>query len=81
VWLSPEFRGWNIEEETRAIVAPLLLVQGREDEYGTLAQVDSIAKRVRGRVETRVLERCGHSPHRDRPDDTLAAITEFVASL
>ncbi len=29
-----------------AIKKPVLAVQGEDDEYGTMAQVDSIAKRV-----------------------------------
>jgi pimeloyl-ACP methyl ester carboxylesterase len=65
-WLSPAFRGWNIESEIEAIACPVLAVQGEDDEYGTLEQVRAIARRL---PKTRLLEiaKCGHSPHRDQP--------------
>ncbi len=77
IWLDPAFRAWTIEEELRTIVCPLLAVQGLDDEYGTLEQIRGIARRVPG---TRRLELpgCGHSPHRDRPDELIDAVTGFM---
>jgi pimeloyl-ACP methyl ester carboxylesterase len=77
IWLDPRFRSWNIEECLSEITCPLLVIQGENDEYGTLAQVEAIKSRVPG-TETLVLPECGHSPHRDQPEKTLAAITKFV---
>lgn len=77
-WLDPGFRAWNIEACLPAIRVPMLLVQGREDPYGTLAQLDAIERAVAGPVRRTVLDACGHSPHRDQPDRTLAAIAAFV---
>jgi pimeloyl-ACP methyl ester carboxylesterase len=81
IWLAPAFRGWNIEASLAGIACPLLLIQGRDDEYGTLAQLDAIEARVRDRVERVVLDDCGHSPHRDQPDATLATIRRFIEAL
>jgi pimeloyl-ACP methyl ester carboxylesterase len=81
IWLSPAFRDWNIERYLPGIDCPLLLIQGRDDEYGTLAQLDAIERQVSGRVERVELADCGHSPHRDQPSATLAAITDFVSTL
>jgi pimeloyl-ACP methyl ester carboxylesterase len=81
IWLSPAFRDWNIESFLPAIACPLLLIQGRNDEYGTLAQLDAIEREVPGRVERVELDDCGHSPHRDQPQATLAAIAAFVSAL
>lgn len=81
-WLNPEFRDWNIEEYVRRITASVLVIQGEDDEYGTAAQVESIARQAaRGRVETRLLPRCGHSPHRDQPEITRDALNSFVRKL
>jgi len=80
-WLAPAFRAWSIEAEVSAVDAPVLVVQGRDDEYGTLAQVDAIQRRALGRVDACVLPRCGHSPQRDQEEATLAAITAFATSL
>ena len=81
VWLSPAFRGWNIESCLPRIECPLLLIQGREDDYGTTAQLDAIEREVSGRVERLELAECGHSPHRDQPQATLAAIAGFISAL
>ncbi|HTU82817.1 MAG TPA: alpha/beta hydrolase [Candidatus Acidoferrales bacterium] len=66
VWLSVEFAQWNIEEYVRRLTAPALLVQGIEDEYGTAAQLEAIARQAPAPVDRVLLARCGHSPHRER---------------
>jgi len=81
IWLDPAFRAWNIEAGLEAITCPVLLIQGADDEYGTLAQIEAIAAGVSWPVERLVLEACGHSPQRDQPDATLGAISAFVARL
>ena len=81
LWLSPEFEHWSIEDALPGIRTPLLVVQGRDDPYGTLRQVEAIAGGVGGPRETLVLDGCGHSPHRDRARTTTRAIARFVAGL
>ena len=81
VWLSPGFRDWNIEYSLPGIGCPLLLIQGRDDEYGTMAQLDAIERGVSRTTERVELDACGHSPQRDQPEATLAAIAGFVAAL
>jgi pimeloyl-ACP methyl ester carboxylesterase len=77
VWLNPEFAAWNIEGLLPAIDVPVLLIQGEDDPYGTLAQIDSVAMRVQGPVERLVLP-CRHAPHAQAPEETLTAATRFV---
>jgi pimeloyl-ACP methyl ester carboxylesterase len=79
IWLDPRFREWNIEEYLDAITCPMLVIQGENDEYGTLAQVAAIQRRVPG-TQTLTLPRCGHSPHRDQPEITLGVISKFLAT-
>ncbi len=78
IWLHPPFREWNIEEEIASIAAPVLAVQGIDDEYGTMAQIHGIAKAVK---HAKLLEvaACGHSPHRDQPDAVIRAASAFVS--
>ena len=78
VWLRPEFRQWNIEEYLPAIESPVLVVQGEDDEYGTLRQVDTVLRQVNGPTRSLVLTRCGHSPHSDQPDAVLEAASGFI---
>jgi pimeloyl-ACP methyl ester carboxylesterase len=77
-WLSAAFRGWNIEGCLPAITSPLLVIQGRDDEYGTLAQVRAIAEGAAGRVETLVLDDCRHAPHVDQRDRVLDASARWI---
>jgi pimeloyl-ACP methyl ester carboxylesterase len=78
-WLDPGFRTWNLEALLPAIRAPTMIIQGNDDAYGTLAQVDAIARQLAGPVEAVILDACGHSPHRDQPAATLAAIARACA--
>jgi pimeloyl-ACP methyl ester carboxylesterase len=80
-WLSPAFRGWNIEAELPRISCPLLVLQGEDDEYGTAAQVDAIVGGVTGAVESKLLPGCGHAPHLQAPDAVLDLVARFVTSL
>jgi len=79
VWLDPQFEGWDIREDyLPAIRCPVLAIQGHDDEYGTMAQLDEIARRVKGPCELLKLEKCGHSPFRDQPEAALKKITAFI---
>jgi pimeloyl-ACP methyl ester carboxylesterase len=80
VWLSEGFRRFDIREECGRITAPLLLVQGLDDEYGTLRQLDEIAQ-VAPHARQLRLAACGHSPQRDQPAQTLEAVTDFLKPL
>lgn len=77
-WLSPDFRTWDITEYLPGISVPLLLIQGRQDEYATAAHLDTIEARSGGQVETLWLSPCRHAPHKDRPEDVAHALVDFV---
>ena len=80
VWLSPAFANFDIRADLPGIKAPLLAIQGEDDPYGTLAQIEDIAQAV---PHTRLLTlpACGHAPHRDQPQAVEHAVTDFMASL
>ena len=80
VWLDPGFVTWDLGADAARVTAPTLVIQGREDAYGTLAQVQRIADSIGNSVTTVVLPG-GHSPHLERPEDVVQAITEFAAPL
>lgn len=77
IWLHPEFLHWNIEDYLPPIACPVLAIQGVDDEYGTMEQIDIIGRAVKD-VELRKLSQCGHSPHRDQPQAVLKAVADFV---
>lgn len=80
-WLDPEFAAWSLMDELGRIEVPMLVIQGEDDAYGTLRQVDAARTHSRGPVETLVLPDCGHTPFRDRPAETLDAVSRFVRRL
>jgi pimeloyl-ACP methyl ester carboxylesterase/predicted GNAT family acetyltransferase len=80
VWLDPEFPRWTITDGLERISCPLLLIQGERDQYGTMAQLDTIERIAAGPVR-RVHLDCEHSPPTEMPDETLAAIAQFVDGL
>jgi len=79
-WLSPAFRDWNIEAGLPKIRCPLLAIQGEDDEYATMRQIEVIGERV---ADTTLLKlaACGHSPQRDQEAAVLAAISEFIGRV
>ena len=80
-WLDPAFRAWNIEDALPGIACPVLAIQGTEDDYGTLRQIEAIEAGVTGRVDRLVLAGSGHAPHRERPSEVLAAMKAFVDGM
>jgi pimeloyl-ACP methyl ester carboxylesterase len=77
IWLDPAFRTWNIEDRLANIRCPLLAAQGEDDEYGTMAQIEGIARRV-PHARLLKLPACGHSPNRDQPAALTAAVAAFL---
>jgi pimeloyl-ACP methyl ester carboxylesterase len=80
-WLDSGFKAWNIEDFVGRWRVPALLIQGVEDQYGTLKQIRAIEARSRAPVESLILEACRHSPQIDQPRATLEAVAGFCATL
>ena len=80
IWLHPEFLLWNIENYLPPIGCPVLAIQGVDDAYGTMEQIDLIGRRVK-HVELLKLPHCGHSPHKDQTSAVLKAVASFVANV
>ena len=81
IWLDPAFRNWNIEGCLPAIRCPALVIQGKDDEYGTVLQVERIVKRCSGPVETILIEDCRHAPHREQPEIVVGRAADFIQRL
>lgn len=79
IWLSPAFRRFDIRALCRDITCPVLALQGEDDPYGSLQQVDDI--KPAGRIERVALPGCAHTPHREASEATMAALTGFLATV
>ena len=80
-WLSEAFRVWNLEEFLPYIRAPLLVLQGADDQYGTPAQVEAIAAQTGGPCEALVLPDCAHTPHFEQRDEVFEIMKAFIAKV
>ena len=83
-WLDPAFSHWNIEADLATIRCPVLAIQGVDDQYGTMEQLDRIARAVRTPCTLLKLEGCGHAPQRDQPRaviDAIAGLYRAVAGV
>jgi len=77
-WLDENFLSWTLEEYLPKIAVPVLLIQGDDDNYGTVRQLEIISAKLPGEVGITLLPRCGHSPFRDRPSETQQEIVGFL---
>ena len=80
VWLAPKFINWNIEKYLTRIKIPMLAIQGKNDQYGTIKQIQSIQHRVKD-VKTCLIDDCSHSPHFEQQKIVLNVMAEFIQKI
>src|SRR6202140_3455995 len=80
-WLDPKFRGWDISEYLAYIRVPVAILQGADDQYGTIVQVEIAQEECYCPVDVTIIPGAGHSPHREAPGATLDAISEFAMRI
>ncbi len=81
VWLHPDFRDWNVSDVIDYLRVPVLAIQGRDDQYGTLAQITEIKNRIYAPQHVALPANCRPAPHLEHPQQTLNAVAEFTARL
>jgi pimeloyl-ACP methyl ester carboxylesterase len=79
-WLDPEFRNWDISDYLAYIRVPVMLIQGVDDQYGTMRQVEIAQEECYCPLDLKVISDAGHSPHREAPGATLDAICQFASA-
>jgi pimeloyl-ACP methyl ester carboxylesterase len=80
-WLHPDFEKWDIVEALSYIRVPILIVQGENDQYGTLQQIETARQECFCPVEAVVLPGLRHIPYREAPEITLNAVADFINRL
>jgi pimeloyl-ACP methyl ester carboxylesterase len=81
IWNHPSFLDWNIEKEIRFITIPNLIIQGINDQYGTLEQVESIYQNTKGESIVFTPKDCGHAPFKEKKTEVTKAVIEFITSF
>ena len=79
VWLSAEFSSWNLDRHLGNVTCPVLAIHGDRDEYGSLAFPRRITSQVNGPSVMAILDACGHVPHREKKDEVLRCVCDFLA--
>lgn len=80
IWLNPHFKHWNICQSIPHIQVPMLSIQGYQDQYGSMQQLQSL-KELAPQTQLVLLDNCGHAPHLEQPVQTLNAITDFYTNI
>jgi pimeloyl-ACP methyl ester carboxylesterase len=80
-WLDPKFRNWDISEYLAYIRVPVAILQGADDQYGTIRQIEIAREECYCPVDVTIIPGAGHSPHREAPGATLDAISEFAKRI
>jgi pimeloyl-ACP methyl ester carboxylesterase len=80
-WLDPRFRGWDIAEYLAYIRVPVAILQGADDQYGTIRQIEIAQEECYCPVDVTIVPGAGHSPHREAPEASLDAISEFAGCI
>jgi pimeloyl-ACP methyl ester carboxylesterase len=78
VWLSPQFGSWSLDDLLPRVQCPALAIHGDRDDYGTVEFPHHIARRVRGPAQIAILDDCGHVPHREKKEEVLRRIADFL---
>jgi len=80
-WLHPEFKEWDVSDVIDYLRIPVLAIQGRDDQYGTLAQIEEIRSRCYSPVDTYIVENCRHSPHLEQATAVLQKVSDYCRRL
>ncbi len=80
-WLSPEFLAWSLLPQLKKVRCPLLALHGDQDEYGSIAFPETISQNTRGKSHMKIIQHCGHVPHKEQLPVVLNHIEEFLKKL
>lgn len=78
IWLDESFKDWDITEYLPNIEVPLLVIQGQNDQFGTLKQVKTIKELTAGKTATFTPENCGHAPFKEQTELVLETVKKFI---
>jgi len=81
VWLSAEFANWSLASYIKQVTCPTLVLHGAQDEYGSRAFPEFIAKNVSGPSDMQILQNCRHVPHKEKPQEVIENVTSFLSTL
>ena len=79
--MDDKFKNWNITNILKDIKIPILAIQGKDDPYGTLSQIEILEENLKGKLKKLILNNCGHNPLIDKPKESINKIKEFIYQI
>ena len=76
-WLDPAFRQWDIRDFLAEIEVPVQIVQGEDDQYGTIRQIEVAREHLPTAPDVLMMKDVKHAPWKEAADATLEAIADF----
>ena len=80
-WLNPAFRNWDITESLAYLRVPVAIIQGEDDHYGTVRQIEIAEEECYCPVDVTMIAGAAHAPHREAAGATLKAAADFANRL
>lgn len=81
VWTNPDFKNWNIENYLELIKCPVLAIQGENDEYGSMKQIEALNNKIKSMVQTKIIKNCAHTPHFQAETTTFNLMKNFITNI
>lgn len=79
-WLNPGFKNWDIRNEIQSFPQPVLALQGKNDQYGTEEQINSIVLNKANR-KGMMIPNCGHHPHLEKKELVIREIENWIREI
>ena len=79
VWVSKQFRSWDIRPSLHRVEAPTLIAQGAEDEYASQEHAHATARAVGANAESVLVDGVSHMMHHHDPEAIVELIVGFAA--
>jgi pimeloyl-ACP methyl ester carboxylesterase len=80
-WLAPQFASWSLVDALGQVAAPILVMHGGDDEYGSIRQPELIAQWSRSDAQVKIIPDCRHVPHREQPSQVLHLVCNFICAV
>ena len=77
-WTDNRTKNWNISEYLKLIKCPILIIHGKNDNYGSVEQANCIYNNVSSIKKQKLILETGHNPHFEQQAVVIEEIVKFI---
>ena len=81
IWINEKFKNWSIVNLLAEVRCPQLIIQGKDDEYGTIQQVEIICEKTKGKSLILTPDNCGHTPFKEKKELVKQKVIDFIHDI